>query len=104
VSRALVDQSCRLYHVQVVLVLERPLAILAVELMSGLIVMVVYATLTVELLRTRIADEIRIPVVRVIHVLGNSAECWKALVARMAFIIIIHPESGASGLSLAFEV
>jgi hypothetical protein len=70
--------------------------------MSGLIVMIVYTILIEELLSTRIADHIRIPVVRVIHVLGNSVECWKSLVARMAFPIS-HVESGDSHLLLVFE-
>jgi len=53
--------------------------------MSGLIVMVVYAILIEELPSTRIADHIRIPVRAIIHMLRNSVECWKTLVARMAF-------------------
>ena len=79
--------SCRLYHVQVVLVLERSLAALAVELMSGRIVMVIYATLIEELRRTGIADPVLIPMLCVVHVLHYSFVRWKALVARVAFVI-----------------
>jgi hypothetical protein len=71
--------------------------------MSRLIVMVVYTILIEELASTRIADPVRIPVFRVIHVLGNSFECWKTLVARMAFPIS-HVESGDSHLLPVFEV
>lgn len=87
-SRETIPCSCRPYHVQVVLVLERPLAALAVELMSGRIVMVLYAAFIEELRRTGIADPVLIPMLCVVHVLHYSFECWKALVARVAFVII----------------